>query len=205
MELEDARRVIAALNALSVKLEGDGSDIGLIRMLEEGSSKINEAAKTYEASTTDIASQIIRLGLADKIIKLLEADLKKAIQRMGDESSASSIHYLVESSVQQLRLESEKVAKVAAERTWRNIASKQVEQVKTYLASVQSCIDQASRKRHLSTIRMESLKSRNALLKQDVEAMRIKLGQQKKQLRYVFWCSGGLVAALLLLLLLSLS
>lgn len=176
--LEDAQRIIAALNALSLKLEGDKSgDIGLIKMLEQGSVNLHEAAKTFESSTSDIASHILKQGLANRVIELLEADLQIAIRRIGDEASVSSISYLVDKSVLQIMSEAEKIVQVAVDRTWRNTASKQLDHIKEHLAGVQVNFDQMVQKRCQAALKAQQLRAKVKKYQKENERLEQEKGQ----------------------------
>ena len=199
MELDDARRLIAAMNALTFKLEGDESDPGLIATLEQGSQNIHEAAESFNASTQNIARQILKQGLADKILQLLEKDLQSAIEKMGDEASMSSISYLVDRSVLQIRTEAEAMAAAAVERMWKTSASKHLEGIKEHLSGVQSNIEKASRRRNRTVLKLIQVQKQKELLELQYAAVR-----REKRLGFLLlgMTSIGLAGALIVLILL---
>ena len=171
MDLEDARRLIAALNALSYKIEGSDNEPGLIEMLEQGSLNIQEAAKTLSDSTEGIANQILKQGLADRVIRLLERDLKAALGKMADEASMSSISYVVDRSTLKISSEAEKVVNEAVDRLWQTTARKQVDQIKEHLANVQQNLDRANRKRYRVVMKNRLLESKNNELEGRVRSL----------------------------------
>lgn len=193
MSLEDAQRLIASLNALRILFKGSSEEEGLILALEKASVKINQAVDSLNGSTKDLAKHILEQGLEDKLINLLEANLPKAIKKIGDEASLTSMRLLVDKSIQAIQSNSNDAITKAIELALESSNVAQITKLEGKLLKLENRLEESKEKiyktNHLAfRLKNDSeilLQEKNSLLDRNeaLELVQVKLQKQNRVLK----------------------
>lgn len=130
MELETARRLIAALNAVVALLEGSDDSSGLLQTLE---NTVNELNLAVDSAAVKISEKIIERDIADDLVKRLENEISPAIKQLAEDISVSVSDIQLDSALVKLKDQQEQIVVQTVTKTLEELnQNKSVGSAKTY-------------------------------------------------------------------------
>lgn len=130
MELETARRLIAALNAVVALLEGSDDSSGLLQTLE---NTVNELNLAVDSAAVKISEKIIERDIADDLVKRLENEISPAIKQLAEDISVSVSEIQLDSALVKLKEQQEQIVAQTVTKTLKELnQNKSVGGAKTY-------------------------------------------------------------------------